>query len=149
MEEQTLPGASNRVDGRQAPPDPYPTFEFRGRNKGLQRLSRWIALHSALRLTLKEAAAIACLEPHYFSRAFHRHVGETFLEWRLRYRVAYAIDAIENGRVPINRIPELVGYHNRRSIERVVKRVTGVTPAVLQRSPGKGASGLASKIPKG
>ncbi len=95
---------------------PYPTFEFLGVHKGLKRLRQWVAENGALHLTLKEAAAVACLEPHYLSRAFRRHVGQTFLQWTRGYRIIYAVRAIESGAYPIDRVVKLVGYRDRRSL---------------------------------
>lgn len=45
---------------------------------GLVRLQRWVAENDPVTLTLRQAATIASLEPHYFSRVFRECVGETF-----------------------------------------------------------------------
>lgn len=111
----------------------YPTFTFSGVHMGLRRLRLWVAAHGALQLTLKDAAEIACLEPHYLSRAFRRRVGQTFLEWTREYRLAWAIRAIKSWQYSIDEVSRLVGYRDRRSLERAVRAYTGETPATLQK----------------
>lgn len=44
-----------------------------------------------------------------------------------------AITAIESGKYSIERVATLVGYGNRRSLERAIKSATDTTPAALQR----------------
>lgn len=137
MDERTLPAGSNRLDRRQerqVPAEPHATFELLGMHKGLKRLREWVAENGALYLTLKDAAEVACLEPHYLSRAFRRHVGQTFLQWTRDYRIIHAVRAIESGLYPIDRVVKLVGYRDRRSLERAIKRATGITPAALLRN---------------
>jgi len=110
-------------------------FELKGpyRQDGLFRLQEWVANHDALNLTLEEAARIACLERHYFSNKFTERVGQSFREWRSRYRIAWAVQAIATGEHSIAEVIYRAGYKDRRTFERTVKRLTGVTPGCLQR----------------
>lgn len=138
MDQRTLPAASAGVDRRgasQAPLGLCPTFEFSGVHNGLRRLQLWVAVNGALHLSLRQAAQIACLEPHYLSRVFRRRVGRTFLEWTRGYRIIWAVRAIESGQHSIDEVAKLIGYQDRRSLERAVKAVTGKTPAALQSRP--------------
>lgn len=110
-------------------------------HQGLMRLNRWVQEHGAFRMTLKQAARIACLEPHYFSATFREHVGKTFKEWRSRYRVIWAVQAIRLSQHSINEIVQRAGYRNRRALEKGVKRQTGMTPGRIRdqfRSYGSG-----------
>ena len=96
--------------------------------KHAARLQRWLADgNSAVTLTLRRAAHIAALEPHYFSAAFHRWSGESFILWRRRQRVARAIEALQAGHQPVTDIAILAGYRDRRSLERAITAVTGRT----------------------
>jgi AraC-like DNA-binding protein len=92
-----------------------------------------VAKHGALSLTLNEAASIACLERHYFSNKFTELVGESFKEWRCRYRIAWAVQAIAGGRSSITDVMQRAGYSSRRAFERAVKRLTGATPGCIRR----------------
>lgn len=73
------------------------TFRLSRKHPGLNRLQQWVASNGALKLTLEQAAEIAALEAHYFSVAFHRHVGQSFLEWRRKYRAEVAVHLIRSG----------------------------------------------------
>lgn len=119
--------------------------QFLRAHQGLIRLRGWIAVNGALDLGFREAATIACLEPHYFSFVFHRCVGITFIEWRRRYRVAYALQAIESGLASIDEIARIAGYSNRRSLERAMKRVVGRTPRSRDHLAGLPAPATTSK----
>lgn len=111
----------------------YDTFEFSGVHEGLRRLRLWIAANGALRLTLRHAAAVAGLEPHYLSRVFRCRVGQTFLQWTRAHRTLWAIRAIETGAYSLDEVAKSVGYRSRRSLERMVRDATGSSPAILQR----------------
>lgn len=122
-----------QLRGRPAPSAQFPTIELVRPHPRLRRLQQWIAERSALHLTLKDAAGIAGLEPHYFSHTFHQLVGISFGEWMRKHRAAIAIEALESGQYSIDRVAEFVGYQGRRSLERSVRRSTGKTPAEIQR----------------
>lgn len=110
------------------------SFELRfcGRHEGLERLKHWVATNGALTLTLEKSARIACLEPHYFSTTFRLRVGESFKQWRCRYRIAWIVREIANDRHSLQEIYLRAGYRDRRAFERAVKRLTGSTPARLR-----------------
>lgn len=93
------------------------TLRLSGKHPALNRLQRWIAANEALKLTLRQAAEIASLEPHYFSAVFRRHVGQSFLEWRRDHRAEVAIRLIKNGGSSMSEIVTMVGYKDRRSLE--------------------------------
>jgi AraC-like DNA-binding protein len=108
-------------------------LKMSGRHERLLRLREWIAKNTALTLTLTDAARITCLEPHYFSQVFREHVGQSFREWRVRYRIAWILLALDSGHQSLNDIVQASGYRDRRAFERAVKRLTGMTPGDLRR----------------
>ena len=109
------------------------TFRLSREHAALHRLQRWVAVNGAFKLTLQQAAEIAALEPHYFSAAFHRHVGQSFLEWRRKYRAKVAVHLINNGDFSISYIVTLVGYRDRLSLERAIAALTGRTAAYFKQ----------------
>jgi AraC-like DNA-binding protein len=109
----------------------FPVFDLVRPHHGLSRLRDWIAAHGGTRLTRDLAAAIACVEPHHFSALFRRSTGLTFLEWRRKHRIACAVRAMESGEYTIHEVVSLVGYRNRRSLERAIRNATGQTPAAF------------------
>ncbi len=126
----------DRRKALRAQPVGFPTFELAWPHQRLRRLQRWVAAHGALHLTLKEAARVAALEPHHFSATFHLCVGVTFGQWIREYRAALAVRALKCGRYSIAQVVEFVGYQDRRSLERSVKRTTGKTLAEIQQEIG-------------
>src|SRR5262249_52829458 len=83
---------------------------------------------------LSQAAELACLTPHHFSAAFHKHTGETFKSWRHRVRICWAVSTIEAGLHSINEVMHLAGYQDRRAFERAIKQFTGATPGCIRKS---------------
>ena len=109
-------------------------IQFESRHHGLNRLKQWVALNGALTLTRSQAATIACLEPHHFSKVFRQHVGESFQQWRRRYRVAWAVSALKQGTYSLDHIIQYSGYRDRRAFERSMKQMTGHTPGSIRRN---------------
>jgi transcriptional regulator GlxA family with amidase domain len=105
------------------------SFRLSRTHAGLRRLQLWVATNGCLTLSLRQAAQIASLEPHYFSVVFHRVVGKSFQEWRRSCRVEVALRLIKSGEVNMSEIATLVGYRDRRSFERAVKDHTGSKPS--------------------
>lgn len=107
---------------------------------GILRLQRWVESNGAAALTLRlaEAAQIARLEPHYFSTVFRRHVGIGFRTWRRRLRASQAAHALAGGGRSIISVTAEVGYAERRSLERAIRAVHGVTPHHFTQSPAEG-----------
>ena len=118
---------------RRASPVGFPTFQLSKPHQRLRILQRWVAEHDVRRLSLKDAARIAGLEPHHFSATFHLCVGITFGQWTRDYRVALAVRGLKCGVSSIEQVVEFVGYQDRRSLERAIKRATGKTLGQMQR----------------
>lgn len=123
---------ASRLSSGSSPQSPTELLLLK-RHKGLLRLKKWVAEHGALSLTLECAAELACLSPHHFSTAFHKHAGMTFKQWRHQVRVRWAVNAIETAQYSINEVIHLTGYRDRRAFERAVKRLTGTTPGQIRR----------------
>ena len=113
-------------------------FDLLYSHAGLLRLRDWIIAHGGAGLTREHAAAIACVEAHRFSALFRKCTGQTFLDWRRAYRTACALHALASGQYTVHQVTALVGYRNRRSLERALRDATGRTPADVrnrQRNP--------------
>ena len=100
-------------------------FAYYGR---LGKVQRFVDQHYADRITLKDAADIACLEEKYFSHLFHQKTGLRFVDFVSYVRVKEAKQLIERHDTSISEIAANVGYQNRRSFERAFKKWTDVTP---------------------
>lgn len=110
-------------------------LKLSSRHPGLTRLQYWIAENdvAARRISLEEAARIACLEPCHLSRTFRRLVGMSFKQWRSSYRIAWAVVAVRGGGRTLSQIIQESGYQDRRAFERAFKRIIGKTPGELNR----------------
>lgn len=106
------------------------------RPAAMARLRTWMADHGreALALTLRQAADIAGLEPHYLSALFRDCVGESFRDWRRRVRTMQALQFIQGGSQSIDEAAVAVGYGGRRSLERAVKIMTGKSPGEFKKN---------------
>ena len=111
----------------------HPNINLMVEHDGLVRLKKWIARNDPLTLTLRQAAEIASLERHYFSTVFHECVGETFVKWRRRQRITQALRRLKMGRSSVAQVANLVGYSERRSLERGMKAIAGETPGAYKR----------------
>lgn len=100
----------------------------------LVRLRSWMTVNDPMRLTMEEAAGLACVELHYFSAIFRKHTGRTFIEWRRSIRIARAAHLIVGGTLTVQQVAQAVGYKDRRSLERALKQLRNMSPGAL-RSP--------------
>src|SRR5256885_32973 len=73
-----------------APEQPDERDSLLNGHPALLRLRTWIAVNDPIRLTMREAADLACVELHYFSAIFRKHTGRSFIEWRRSIRIARA-----------------------------------------------------------
>lgn len=100
----------------------------------LRRVKDHVDKHSTEHLSLQKAAKVACLEPRYFSKYFHKKVGVTFSCWRTLLRLAEAQKLISTADFSISYVAHAVGYEDIRSFERSFKKYTGITPREFKKS---------------
>jgi two-component system response regulator YesN len=98
----------------------------------LLRLRNWIAVNDPIRLTMREAADLACVELHYFSAIFRKHTGRSFIEWRRSIRIARAARLMSGGLLTVQQVVHAVGYKDRRSLERALKQLRNMTLGTLR-----------------
>lgn len=80
------------------------------------------------RISLAEAARIACLEPFYFSKRFRVVVGTTFVSWNTSERIQAAKKLLAENTSSISAIAVVVGYADLTTFERAFKRHESITP---------------------
>jgi transcriptional regulator GlxA family with amidase domain len=117
----------------------------------LLRLRTWIVINDPIRLTMREAADLACVELHYFSAIFRKHTGRSFIEWRRSIRIARAAQLMAGGTLTIQQVVHAVGYKDRRSLERALKQLRNMTPGALRsrESEVSARPAHATRNPKG
>ena len=99
----------------------------------LQRVKKHVEQHLAGPLPAKTVAAVAGLEPKYFSTFFHRNVGVRYSQWLAWLRVQRATERIREANYPIMRVAFSVGFGSIRAFERAFKRHTSMTPRAYKR----------------
>lgn len=84
-------------------------------------------------LTLDDAAAIAGLEPKYFSAYFRKKTGMCFSQWLAGYRVQQAVKRMRAADCTITEVAYDTGFQDLRTFERAFKGFLGVTPIEYKR----------------
>lgn len=99
----------------------------------LGRVRDHVVRHLGQEITLAEAASVAGLEYHHFSRIFHERVGLCFRDWVSALRVARAMALLAQRDQSISWVGDTVGFADRRTLQRAFKRWLGMTPREFRR----------------
>lgn len=100
----------------------------------LGKVQRFVDEHYADRITLQQAADVACLEKKYFSTYFHSKTGVRFVDWISWVRVCHAKELIRCEDRPLSLVAEATGFSDLRTFERAFKKCTGMTPSDYKNS---------------
>lgn len=93
----------------------------------LDRIKRYTEEHYRERIRLPCAAAVAGMEPTYFSSFFRRKVGIRFTDWLWCVRISHAVHLLSCRDQPIHAVALAVGFHDMRTFQRAFKRVTNMS----------------------
>lgn len=96
----------------------------------------YIDANPALEFTLAELAAIACLSPHSFCRAFGKAVGMTPFEYVHKSKIAAARGLLSRTDYPVKEIAQRVGIPNESYFYTLFKRLEGMSPREYRRKQG-------------
>jgi len=102
----------------------------------------------AKKLTLKELAEEARINPYWFAHEFTRHFGIAPHAYQNQLRLARARRALETGAPPAD-VAVAAGFYDQSHFARLFKRSMGMTPATYARAFGRLSSeSSASPVPK-
>ena len=87
-------------------------------------------------LTTEDLAAVACLSPRQFTRAFRAETGVSPAKAVEAMRVEAAKHMLEQSRLPIEEIAAAAGFANRERMRRAFLRVQGDVPRAIRRTAG-------------
>ena len=85
-------------------------------------------------IPLREAAALAGVHETHFSRAFHRHVGMTANEYRVRSRVQLASKLLLTTTASLARIALTAGFSDQSHLTRTFRERLDLSPGGYRRT---------------
>ncbi|WP_217591726.1 response regulator [Cohnella sp. GbtcB17] len=94
----------------------------------LARIRQYIEEHYADELTLESVAAIAYMNPYYFSTFFKKQMNENFKPYVTDVRMRHAARLLEHTDLMMYEVAEKVGYNNARHFSDVFKKTYGKIP---------------------
>lgn len=100
--------------------------------KHLDKVYEYLYNNFHKKILLKEAAAIAGMNPSAFSRSFKKIHNKTFIRYLNEIRIAYACRLLIEGGVKISAISYDCGFNNLSNFNRQFKLIRGVSPTEYQ-----------------
>jgi transcriptional regulator GlxA family with amidase domain len=104
-----------------------------GPSDRIRRTLAYAREHLADPLSVETLAAVACLGPRQFGRAFRMQTGQTPAKAIERLRAEAALPRIQEGREPIEQIARSVGFADAERLRRTCLRLFGQPPQALRR----------------
>jgi AraC-like DNA-binding protein len=88
--------------------------------------------------TVEDLGREAGLSRSALAERFAELIGEPPMQYLTRWRLALAAQALREGREPITRVAERVGYESEAAFNRAFKREFGMPPAAWRRHAAAG-----------
>jgi two-component system response regulator YesN len=102
-------------------------------DRRVARVVRYVVANLSRRVTLQDAAAVAGLEPLYFSKLFRKTVARRFTAWSGWIRVEHSKELLCIADLSITAIAAAVGYSDVTTFARTFRRCEGVCPREYRR----------------
>jgi AraC-like DNA-binding protein len=93
------------------------------------KLNNFIKNHFTDNISLKDAAAVANMNPSAFCRYFKKETGQTFIEFLTELRVSSAKNLLRDNTFSISQICFEVGFNNLSNFNRQFKKLVGKSPS--------------------
>ncbi len=87
----------------------------------------------ARELSLNELAAVAGLSPSHFNSLFKDATNQTPHQFVVQCRVEYAMSLLTERKLSLAEVASQAGFYDQSHMARCMRRVVGVTPAVVKR----------------
>lgn len=100
----------------------------------LAKIKIYIDEHYAEDITLELVAAIAFMNPYYFSSFFKKHMKENFKQYVTELRMQEAMRLLTHTCMMIYEVAEKVGYNNARHFSDMFKKRYGKLPQEVKLS---------------
>lgn len=102
----------------------------------LRRVKELIDAQISTDVTISDLAVVAELSQFHFIRAFKESVGLSPYQYILSERVRRAKELLSKGDLPVSDVALAAGFHNAYQMNRVFRKLVGLTPTVLRRQTG-------------
>ncbi len=93
----------------------------------------YVRSHMQEMVKMVDMAHLCHLSLSYFSRVFHRELGESFINWMNRQKVEEAKLRLRTGNETVNQIALELGYMDSSYFINVFRRFEGITPLVYRQ----------------
>lgn len=100
----------------------------------IARIVRYIEAHYTEDVSLESVAAIAFMNPYYFSSFFKKHTKRNFKQYVTDLRMEQAVQLLKTTDLMVYEIAEKVGYNNARHFSDMFKKHTGKLPQEFKQS---------------
>jgi len=108
----------------------------------VERAKKYMQQHYSQELSLDDVSKEVNISPYYFSKLFKEEVGENFIEYLTRLRIAHAREALRDPALTVREAGASSGYADPNYFSRIFKKQTGMTPREYrERELGSGAQG--------
>lgn len=101
--------------------------------KTIDFIKQYVNQHFNEEITLDILAEKVYFTKNYLSQIFKEDTGENFKNYLTRIRMEKAKELMQNSRLKIYEISEIVGYNNTAYFSQIFKRYTGLSPSDFNR----------------
>jgi len=118
--------------------DPKQPKSVRGGLSGhqLRRAKEFIDAHMSREIGISELAALVGLSQFHFIRAFKQSVGLSPYQYILSARISVAKEMMLKRQMSIAEVALAVGFSDVAQLNRVFRKLIGVTPTAFRREIG-------------
>lgn len=99
----------------------------------IRRIKDYLLRNFHKKVTLKDAAKVACLSPKYLSRLFKEHAKTGFNDYRLSLKIDEAKKLLQKTGCTVEQISDRLGYQNSESFIRQFKKIAKLTPTEFRK----------------
>ena len=102
----------------------------------LRRVREFVDARISNDITISDLAAVAGLSQFHFIRAFKGSVGRSPYQYVLSERIDVAKEMLSRADLSIADVARAVGFSDASQLNRVFRKVVGVTPTAFRRERG-------------
>lgn len=104
-------------------------MSLKSTKKLMEKAREFMASNFHTNLSLDLVADHLHISPEHLSREFKKEIGENFIDYILKLRIAKAKEYLQQGSYKTYEVANLVGFHDEKYFSKVFKKNTGFTPS--------------------